>query len=106
MQPRLRTSSLVLEIEHSRGNVPFESRGDPEPPPFPLIPTLPYLQRSHGKQVNVTAEAEPPFHATDIKSEPKRHDESNLIPQISLSLSLDYKPHEGYGYNNLRLVAP
>lgn len=71
-----------------------ESRCKPTPPPTPPL----FPQQSHSIQVIVTAEAEQPIHtAANVQSRPKRPDESNLIPQISLSLSLDYKPHEGRG---------
>lgn len=54
----------------------------------------PLPKQPHNIQVNMTAEAQQPFHTANVQSRPKRPDESNLIPQISLSLSLDYKPHE------------
>lgn len=72
------------------------NRPSPPPPLPPLFPTS-TPQQSHSIQVNVTAEAEQPFHTANVQSRPKRPDESNLIPQISLSLSLDYKPREGHG---------
>lgn len=54
----------------------------------------PLPKQPHNIQVNMTAEAQQPFHTANVQSRPKRPDESNLIPQISLSLSLDYKPHD------------
>lgn len=73
-------------VSESRCNPPTHT-------PPPLFP-----QQSHSIQVIVTAEAEQPIHiAANVQSRPKRPDESNLIPQISLSLSLDYKPHEDRG---------
>lgn len=75
-----------------------ESRRDPLPAPlFTLSVPTTLPQHSHIIQGNVTAEAEQPFHNANAQSGPKRPDESNLIPQISLSLSRDYEPHEGRG---------
>lgn len=70
------------------------------PPPLTTVAGESHLffhplpKQSHNIQVNMTAEAQQPFHTANVQSRPKRPDESNLIPQISLSLSLDYKPHE------------
>lgn len=93
-------SICIMKMEHDCGNMAFENCCDSPPLTQPHKRTHTHLffhplpKQSHNIQVNMTAEAQQPFHTANVQSRPKRPDESNLIPQISLSLSLDYKPHE------------